>query len=143
MGDVIVFLSALQVTMLKKKDHAGNAFIAKRNYCPQSSDDGDPRSNSRRKIACIKGDHMLDKKSISKTLHLANVTESHRTTIDESIKCAFCARTSKGIAHCGRAECITRAVNENASSKSSRIEWERVLEKEGIEKKIYVTNLVA
>ena len=59
------------------------------------------------KIVGIKGDHMIDEKSMSKFLSLDDVTDSHRLDIDTSIDDAFCTHASEGVTRCGRtADCV-------------------------------------
>ena len=62
MDNSILLYSEAQSSIFKKKDCAHKTLFAKKNYCTQSSGNEESRSDFRRKIRGIEGDHVLHKK---------------------------------------------------------------------------------
>ena len=128
----VLFLERVsQETFFKQKDFSDKIFIAKGDQHVYSSGDGESYSDLRCEIAEIKGDHVLDEKSIRNILSLADVMDSYRVTMDTRIDDAFFAHASEGISRCRRTSDRMHAVNGHANSVVSRSEWEDMFEKEG------------
>ena len=139
MYDVILLDIVLQVTIFKHKDCADKIFISKGNHFIHSNGDRESWIHLSCEITSVKGNPKLNEDSMSSILSLAYDTDSCRENMDTSIDDAFCAHNSKGIARYERSKYRMRVDSGHASKKNSRIEYESMLEKEGIvkEKKIF------
>ena len=72
---------------------------------------------------------MCDENSLSNILSLADVTDSHRVTMDTHVDDAFHVHTSKGVTRYERTKYRMNAVNGCEGNIVSRSEWESMFKK--------------